>query len=151
MFRLMLDRRVPLSTKLIPVVALIYLVSPFDIVHDMIPVLGRIDDLLAIVLGALVFLVAAPYDVVVEHIRGRRADDDPRAEPPDSDGSVIDGKYRYVGRRLRRQAQVNQHYLSLDVRRGPGAVVGYVDVYLRAHPELGDVYAGLDGDGDARH
>ena len=95
MFRLMLDRRVPLWTKLIPVVALIYLVSPFDIVHDMIPVLGRIDDLLAIVLGVLVFLVAAPYDVVVEHIRGRRADDDP-GEPPGSDGSVIDGKYRYV-------------------------------------------------------
>ncbi len=96
MFRLMLDRRVPLWTKLIPVVALVYLVSPFDIVHDMIPVLGRIDDLLAIVLGVLVFLVAAPYDVVVEHIRGRRADDEGRGEPPDSDGSVIDGKYRYV-------------------------------------------------------
>ena len=58
--RLMLDRRVPLRTKLIPVVSLIYLVSPFDIVHDMIPALGRIDDLLAIVLGILLFLVAAP-------------------------------------------------------------------------------------------
>ena len=96
MFRLMLDRRVPLSTKLIPVVALIYLVSPFDIVHDMIPVLGRIDDLLAIVLGVLVFLVAAPHDVVVEHIRGRPPDDEGRGGPPGSDGSVIDGKYRYV-------------------------------------------------------
>ena len=96
MFRLMLDRRVPLSTKLIPVVALIYLVSPFDIVHDMIPVLGRIDDLLAIVLGVLVFLVAAPHDVVLEHIRGRPPDDEGPGGPADSDGSVIDGKYRYV-------------------------------------------------------
>ena len=95
MFRLMLDRRVPLRTKLIPVVALIYLVSPFDIVHDIIPVLGRIDDLLAILLGVLLFLVAAPHDVVVEHIRGRGPDDDDDANP-DADGAVIDGKYRYI-------------------------------------------------------
>ena len=96
MLRLMLDRRVPLRTKLIPVVSLIYLVSPFDIVHDMIPALGRIDDLLAIVLGILLFLVAAPKDVVTEHIRGRRPDDDDRNGSTGSDGAVIDGKYRYV-------------------------------------------------------
>ena len=95
MFRLMLDRRVPIRTKLIPVVALIYLISPFDIVHDMIPALGRIDDLLAIVFGILLFLVTAPHEVVVEHIRGRRPDDDD-GDDPDADGSVIDGKYRYV-------------------------------------------------------
>ena len=96
MFRLMLDRRVPLKTKLIPVVSLIYLISPFDIVHDMIPVLGRIDDLLAIVLGVLLFLVAAPEDVLKEHIRGGPPDEGEGSGKPDADGSVIDGKYRYV-------------------------------------------------------
>ena len=96
MFRLMLDRRVPIRTKLIPVVALIYLVSPFDIVHDMIPVLGRIDDLLAIVFGILLFLVAAPHDVVLEHIRGGPPDDDSSDRTSGSNGAVIDGRYRYV-------------------------------------------------------
>ena len=96
MLRLMMDGRVPIRTKLIPVVALVYLVSPFDIVHDMIPALGRIDDLLAIVLGILLFLVAAPYDVVVEHIRGRPPDDEGPGGKPGSNGSVIDGQYRYV-------------------------------------------------------
>ena len=95
-FRLMLDRRVPIRTKLIPVVALIYLVSPFDIVHDMIPALGRIDDLLAIVLGILLFLVTAPYDVVVEHIRGRPPDDEDPDGQSGKNGAVIDGRYRYV-------------------------------------------------------
>ncbi len=95
-FRLFLDRRVPIRTKLIPVAALIYLISPFDIVHDMIPALGRIDDLVAIVLGILLFLVAAPHDVVVEHIRGRPPDDEDPGGKPDSDGAVIDGRYRYV-------------------------------------------------------
>ena len=103
MFRLMLDRRVPIKTKLIPVAALIYLVSPFDIVHDMIPALGRIDDLLAIVFGILLFLVAAPHDVVVEHIRGGRPDDDGRGGDGESDGAVIDGKYRYVEERSDRK------------------------------------------------
>ena len=96
MFRLMLDRRVPLKTKLIPVVSLVYLISPFDIVHDMIPALGRIDDLLAIVLGILLFLVAAPEKVLKEHIRGARPDDEDQDGKPDADGTVIDGKYRYV-------------------------------------------------------
>ena len=96
MLKLMMDRRVPIRTKLIPVVALIYLVSPFDIVHDMIPALGRIDDLLAIVLGILLFLVAAPYNVVVEHIRGRPPDDEDPGGKPGSNGAVIDGQYRYV-------------------------------------------------------
>ena len=102
-FRLMLDGRVPIRTKLIPVAALIYLISPFDIVHDMIPALGRIDDLLAIVLGILLFLVAAPYDVVVEHIRGRPPGDDGRGGDGESDGAVIDGKYRYVEERSDRK------------------------------------------------
>ena len=96
MFKLMLDRRVPIKTKLIPVVALIYLVSPFDLVHDMIPALGRIDDLLAIILGILLFLVTAPHDVVVEHIRGRPPDDEDPDRKPGSNGAVIDGRYRYV-------------------------------------------------------
>ena len=96
MFRLMLDRRVPIRTKLIPVIALIYLISPFDIIHDMIPALGRIDDLLAIVFGILLFLVTAPHDVVLEHIRGKPPDDEGGDGGLGSDGAVIDGKYRYV-------------------------------------------------------
>lgn len=105
MFKLMLDRRVPIRTKLIPVAALIYLVSPFDIVHDMIPALGRIDDLLAIVFGILLFLVASPYDVVVEHIRGRPPDDDGSGGNGDPDAAVIDGKYRYVDEGSDRKSQ----------------------------------------------
>lgn len=102
-FRLILDRRVPIRTKLIPLAALIYLVSPFDIVHDMIPALGRIDDLIAIVLGILLFLVAAPYDVVVEHIRGGPPGDDGGGGDEESDGAVIDGQYRYVEEKSERK------------------------------------------------
>jgi len=102
MIRLMRDSRVPLKTKLIPVLALVYFISPFDLLHDIIPAWGRIDDILAILLGIVMFLVAAPIKVVMEHARGMRPDDVDREKHPyrkDQDGpagTVIDGKYRYV-------------------------------------------------------
>ena len=102
MIRLMRDSRVPLKTKMIPVLALLYFISPFDLLHDIIPAWGRIDDILAILLGIVIFLVAAPIKVVLEHARGRGSDDGVRENHPyrkdkdGPDGTVIDGKYRYV-------------------------------------------------------
>ena len=58
LFRLMMDRRVPLHTKLIPVAGLAYLISPWDLLPDnMVPVFGRFDDILVIVLSIALFLV----------------------------------------------------------------------------------------------
>ena len=42
-WRLLRDRRVPLFTKIIPVIAFIYLVMPNDIIRDFIPILGHFD------------------------------------------------------------------------------------------------------------
>ena len=44
-FALMRDRRVPLAAKLILPAAVVYVVLPIDILPDIIPVLGQIDDL----------------------------------------------------------------------------------------------------------
>ena len=99
LFRLMMDRRVPLPTKLIPVAGLAYLISPIDLLPDMVPALGRIDDLLVIVLSIALFLVAAPRAVVAELIRGNRSGpDDGQSTGGDSRdrGKVIDGSYRYL-------------------------------------------------------
>lgn len=94
-FRLVMDGRVPLWTKLILVAGITYVVLPFDILPDMVPALGRIDDLLAIVFSVGLFLVLAPRKVVSEHIRGGPADDGEDSD--DSSGSsVIDGSFRYL-------------------------------------------------------
>jgi uncharacterized membrane protein YkvA (DUF1232 family) len=99
-FKLVMDRRVPLSTKLIVVAGLAYFISPIDLLSErMLPVFGRVDDLLAIVLSIALFLVMAPKEVVAEHIRGdrpgpgggRSVDGDSR-----SDAKVVDGSYRYL-------------------------------------------------------
>lgn len=44
-WKLMWDRRVPLSTKLVPLLALLYIISPIDLIPDALPLLGITDDL----------------------------------------------------------------------------------------------------------
>ena len=90
-WRLIQDRRVPLGLKLILAAAAVYVVMPFD--ADMLPVIGRIDDVLVVVLALGLFLGLAPRDVVVEHIRSNGKGPDAAAEDR---GPVIEGQYRRV-------------------------------------------------------
>lgn len=91
--RLMVDRRVPLRLKLILPAALVYLISPLDLVPSILP---GIDDVLVIIISLVMFLGMAPRDVVLEHLRNGRQPPDRPSDGPKSDGTVIEGKYRYV-------------------------------------------------------
>lgn len=65
---LLADSRVAFFLKLIPVAALIYFLSPYDLLPDlMIPGLGQLDDLLLLVLAGRIFLYLVPADIVREH------------------------------------------------------------------------------------
>lgn len=65
--RLMRDPRVPVWAKAIPVLAVLYVISPFDFLPDFALGLGQLDDI-GIVLGAMrLFESFAPNDVVREH------------------------------------------------------------------------------------
>jgi len=90
---LMLDRRVPLRLKLLLPAALIYLISPIDLVPDIVPLLTHIDDVIVIVLALAMFLSLAPREVVLEHMRRARGgsveNGDRRPEE-----KVIEGSYR---------------------------------------------------------
>ncbi len=62
------DRRVPLYLKLIPLAAVAYFFSPYDLLPDLvIPGLGQVDDLLVIFLACRLFIMLAPEGVVREH------------------------------------------------------------------------------------
>src|SRR5260221_1003686 len=61
------DDRVPLLLKAIPLVALIYVLSPIDLIPDFIPVLGQLDDLGIAMLAISVFNSLASADIVSEH------------------------------------------------------------------------------------
>ena len=92
-FKLMTDRRVPLRLKVIIPAAIVYLLSPFDLVPDIIPVSGWIDDILVIVLSLIFFLASVPRDVLLEHVRRGRSG---RGTGAKREGKIVDGEYRVI-------------------------------------------------------
>ena len=67
--RLMGDKRVNIFLKLLPVGALIYVVSPIDLIPGaVIPVIGALDDAAVLWLGATLFINLCPEEVVQEHM-----------------------------------------------------------------------------------
>ncbi|MEK7311550.1 MAG: YkvA family protein [Chloroflexota bacterium] len=66
---LMRDPRVPLWLKVVPVSALAYVILPFDISPDVIPILGQLDDIAALMIGFGVFINLAPAEIVEEHMQ----------------------------------------------------------------------------------
>ena len=94
-WRLFWDQRVPLWTKLIPPAALAYVISPIDIIPDVVLGLGQLDDIAVLLLGLKLFIELAPPEVVREHLLALGAwirewhvvDEDD--EPP----TVIEGDY----------------------------------------------------------
>lgn len=77
-WRLIQDPRVPLWAKMIPVAAVLYILSPLDLIPDVLIGLGQLDDL-GVFLGALRLLqTVTPAHVVEEHravLEGRPAGD----------------------------------------------------------------------------
>lgn len=63
--KLVADRRVNLVTKLIPLGALLYFLSPVDLIP--LPVVGALDDAAIIWMASQFFIDACPSDVVAEH------------------------------------------------------------------------------------
>ena len=80
----------PIWSKLIIPGGLIYVLSPIDFLPDIIPILGWLDDIVAIVITVAVFLLSIPSDILREYLRGGRT------PSPESDGNIIDGSSRIV-------------------------------------------------------
>ncbi len=67
-WRLFRDDRISPALKAIPLVGLLYLVWPVDLLPDLFPALGQLDDLAILLLALNWFIQACPSDVV-EDIR----------------------------------------------------------------------------------
>jgi len=85
------DRDVPIYLKLLPVLAIIYALSPIDLIPDVIIGLGQLDDLTMLLVGGKVFIELAPPQVVARHLRLMHASkEELAAAEANSDPEIID-------------------------------------------------------------
>jgi uncharacterized membrane protein YkvA (DUF1232 family) len=90
-WRLIKDRQVPIWVKLIPPLAILYLISPIDLIPDPVLGLGQLDDLAILLLGFKVFVELCPPGVVQRH-----HDELAGSAPPEPDSEVVDASYRVL-------------------------------------------------------
>jgi uncharacterized membrane protein YkvA (DUF1232 family) len=97
-WRLWTDGRVPGWVKLIPAAAIIYFLSPIDLIPDWaLPGLGEVDDVVVLLLALKAFVDLSPPGVVREHLetlmgKKRRRDTGTNV----SSESYIDAPYRIL-------------------------------------------------------
>ncbi|WP_432256522.1 YkvA family protein [Limimaricola sp. AA108-03] len=60
------DRRTPLAAKLVAGAVAAYALSPIDLIPDVIPLLGQLDDLLIVPLGIMLALRLIPAPLMQE-------------------------------------------------------------------------------------
>nr|MBN1228398.1 hypothetical protein [Anaerolineae bacterium] len=94
-WKLIWDKRVGMLPKIIPLLAVAYVLSPLDLlsfptVGALVP-LWVVDDIGVILLGLNLFIQASPPDIVREHLRELGAWHAARRDPGDNDDDdVID-------------------------------------------------------------
>ena len=97
-WRLLRDGRVPGWVKMVPFAALLYFLSPIDLIPDLaLPGLGEIDDVVILLLALKMFVDLSPASIVREHLEdlfGMPRSARQPAEP--STPATIDGSYRVL-------------------------------------------------------
>ena len=68
-WRLFKDPRVGFKAKLLAFSVFGYLILPADLMPDLLPALGHVDDILLLFLGAKGFIALCPREVVREHVK----------------------------------------------------------------------------------
>jgi uncharacterized membrane protein YkvA (DUF1232 family) len=90
-WQLMIDPQVSLWVKLIPPIAILYLLSPIDLVPDPILGLGQLDDLAVLLIAVKLFI-----ELSSSHA-GRRVPGKTTSEtPPYPENEVVDASYRVL-------------------------------------------------------
>lgn len=68
--RLLIDKRVPWFAKALPMLAIIYAISPIDLVPQfLLPILGGLDDLIILYFGFRGLVALTPHEIIEEHLK----------------------------------------------------------------------------------
>ena len=92
-WRLTFDKRVALPLRALVPLALLYALSPVDLLPDKFGLLGRFDDLIVLGLAALLLIKLAPKHVVSELSGASTNLDRPQEKDP---SKVVDGSSHLI-------------------------------------------------------
>jgi uncharacterized membrane protein YkvA (DUF1232 family) len=92
-WRLTFDKRVSIFLRMLVPLAIVYVISPVDLIRDRVPIIGRFDDLIVVGLALLFLTKLASPAIVDEHMGVEPKSDRPEDEDPES---VVDGKSRLI-------------------------------------------------------
>jgi len=92
-WRLTFDKRVSIFLRAVVPIALLYVISPYDILRDRIPIVGRFDDLIILGLALLFLTKLAPPNIVDEHMDRVPKSNRPEDKDPEK---VVDGSSRLI-------------------------------------------------------
>jgi uncharacterized membrane protein YkvA (DUF1232 family) len=96
-WRLLWDPRVPSSTKLVPFLTLLYIISPIDFLPDWFLGLGQLDDLGVLLLGVRLFTQLSPEQIVMQHLEAMGFPVNQwrvvQEEEPSIEGGFVDAEY----------------------------------------------------------
>src|SRR5213592_2868972 len=62
------DDRVPIAPRIIALALVLYIASPIDLIPDFIPLIGYVDDILIVIVGAGLLLRSIPRHILEEHV-----------------------------------------------------------------------------------
>ena len=92
-WRLTFDKRVSIFLRVLVPLAVLYIISPFDLIRDRVPIIGRFDDLIVFGLALLFLTKLAPKRIVDEHMGVVPESDRPEDKDPEK---VVDGTSRLI-------------------------------------------------------
>lgn len=92
-WRLTFDKRVSIFLRVLVPFAVVYAISPLDLIKDQLPIVGRFDDLIVFGMALLVLTKFAPQRIVDEHMGVEPKSDRPEDKDPEK---VVDGTSRLI-------------------------------------------------------
>ena len=92
-WRLTFDKRVSIFLRALVPLAVLYIISPLDLIPDRLALLGRFDDLIFLGLALLFLTKLAPPEIVDEHMDRITPSDRPEDKDP---SKVVDGSSRLI-------------------------------------------------------
>lgn len=99
-YYLLRDPEVPFYLKLLPFTAVVYFLFPFDLLTDFAPIIGQLDDITALLVGAKIFIELAPQHVVARHMEIIRIQDgyivDSTVTNDLTESIIIDGEHEII-------------------------------------------------------